>query len=172
MESIAVLNAMDYAIILIVTVSILISLVRGFLREAISLATWVVAFWIAIRFTSVLALLLTPYIESSGLRSGFAFFVLFIVSLMLGAMINFLVSQMVVKTGLSGSDRSIGMVFGFGRGLLIVSFMLLLSGLTTFSKSSWWQSSMLIPHFKPIVAWMNSYVPQDIGQHEAVSQKT
>ena len=93
----------DLIIIAVVVVSALISLVRGFVKESISLASWVLAGFIALRYFTPLSELLEPYIESPTIRTGSGFAILFVCSLIIGAIINFMASQLVTKTGLSGS---------------------------------------------------------------------
>ncbi len=163
MEQVSFLNATDYSILFIAGFSVVISLFRGFVREAISLASWILAFWIAFHFTEPLGALLSTYIQQATLRVGLAFFTLLIVSLIIGSMVNFLFGQLVLKTGLSGTDRMVGVVFGFGRGVLIIAILLLMVSLTTFPQSKWWKTSLLIPYFKPIVVWLQQFIPNNIN---------
>jgi len=154
---------LDLVIIAIILISALISLVRGFVKESISLASWILAGFIAFRYFSALAELLLPYIESPTLRTGTAFSILFVCTLIIGAIINFMASQMVSKTGLSGTDRSLGVVFGGARGVLIVTMLVLLAGLTPMPAESWWQESASIEYFVTIAGWLKEILPQDIA---------
>jgi membrane protein required for colicin V production len=162
------LNWTDYAIIGVILVSTLISLMRGFVREALSLVTWGVAIWIGIRFSGQLSDLLARYISTPSLRLIASFGVLFVLALILGSLVNFLLSELISRTGLSGTDRLLGMLFGVARGVLLVSIMLLLAGMTTFSQDDWWKSSIFIPHFQPIVDWLHTFLPQKVTQLSAL----
>jgi membrane protein required for colicin V production len=143
----------DYAIIAVIVISALISLVRGFIKEAVSLAVWVAGFFIASRFYTDLAIHLTG-IEKELFRNGVAIAILFVATLILGALINHLLSEIVHYTGLGGTDKMLGMVFGGLRGVLIVSATLLfLDTLTPASGADWWQTSILIPEFSFVVEW-------------------
>lgn len=143
----------DYAIIAIIVISALISLVRGFVKEAVSLAVWIAGFVVASRFYADLAVYLTG-IEKELFRNGVAIAILFVITLVLGALINHLLSEIVTYTGLSGTDKMLGMVFGGLRGVLIVSATLLfLDTLTPASSADWWQSSLLVPEFSFVVEW-------------------
>ena len=159
---------LDLVIIGIILISALISLVRGFVKESISLASWILAGFIAFRYFSALAELLLPYIESPTLRTGTAFAILFVCTLIIGAIINFMASQMVSKTGLSGTDRALGVVFGGARGVLIVTMLVLLAGLTPMPDESWWQESASIEYFVTIASWLKDILPQDIASRFSI----
>jgi len=100
----------DIAILAVILGSTLISLIRGFVKESISLATWLVAGFIAMTYYLILSDLLLPYIESPTISQAVAFAILFITTLIVGAIINYMVSQLVSKTGLSGTDKLLGMI--------------------------------------------------------------
>ena len=153
----------DLIIIAVVVVSALISLVRGFVKESISLASWVLAGFIALRYFTPLSELLEPYIESPTIRTGSGFAILFVCSLFIGAIINFMASQLVTKTGLSGTDKSLGVVFGAARGILIVIILVLLAGLTPMPSESWWKESTMIEYFASMASWIKDILPDDIA---------
>ena len=153
----------DIAILLVILVSTLISLVRGFVKESISLATWLIAGFIALSYYLVLAELLVPYIESPTLSQAAAFAVLFISTLIVGAIINYMVSQLVSKTGLSGTDKMLGLVFGAARGILIVAMIVLFAGLTPMPSESWWQESIMVEHFMKVALWIKDLLPAEIA---------
>ncbi|TCP93504.1 membrane protein required for colicin V production [Cricetibacter osteomyelitidis] len=143
----------DYIIIGIIVFSIIVSLFRGFVREVMSLASWIGAFLVASNFYPYLANFFTQ-IESEYVRNGTAIGILFIATLIVGAVVNYVISQLVDKTGLSGTDRVLGACFGLMRGVLIVAALLFfIDTFTNFEQSEWWKESQLIPHFGFIVEW-------------------
>lgn len=154
----------DYVIIGIILVSTLISLVRGFVREALSLAFLVIAFWVAKMFFHEFSGHLTPWIEVPSLRMGAAFFLIFVVVWILGGLLTFLVAQLIDATGLSGTDRVIGMMFGFARGVLLVAALVMLAGLTPFPNDPWWRESRLVGEFRGVAEWLRSLLPDDLAQ--------
>ena len=153
----------DLIIIAIIIISALISLVRGFVKESISLASWILAGFIALRYFPPLADLLEPYIESPTIRNATGFAILFVTSLIIGAIINYMASQAVSKTGLTGTDKSLGVVFGAARGMLIVTMLVLLAGLTPMPSEPWWNDSAMIEFFTDMANWIKDVMPQDVA---------
>lgn len=153
----------DMAILAVILISALISLVRGFVKESISLATWLLAGFIALSYYLALADMLTPYIDSPTITQVVSFSVLFLATLIVGAIINFMVSQLVTKTGLSGTDKTLGIIFGAARGVLIVSMIVLFAGLTPMPSESWWQESIMVDHFLKVAIWIKDFMPEDVA---------
>jgi membrane protein required for colicin V production len=155
----------DYLIIGIILISSAISIVRGFIKEVLSVLSWALAFWVALMFHAHLATLLSEYVATPSIRLFTAFFALFVVTLILGALVNHLISQLVEKTGLTGTDRSLGVIFGLIRGLAIVTLLVLLAGATPMPTDSWWQNSLLLNYFEQIAIWARSFLPNDIAEY-------
>lgn len=155
----------DLVILGIVAVSAVISLVRGFVRESISLAVWILAFWVALGFSEPLARWLSSYITLPSAQLTVAFLFLFVTTLVLGALVNNLMVQLVHRTGLSGTDRAIGMLFGVGRGVVLVAVLVFLAGLTPMPQDPWWHDSLFIGYLEPFAVWMRDWLPEETADH-------
>ncbi|MGD9661663.1 MAG: CvpA family protein [Porticoccaceae bacterium] len=149
------LNWADWAIVAILGFSILISIVRGFIREALSLLIWAAAFLGATIFHQEVAVYFSNLVDTPSLRALVAWVVLFFGILMAGSLISFLLGQLVETTGLSGTDRLLGSVFGALRGFIVVMVVLIiLPGILPVSQDPWWQNSVLIPYFLACEDWV------------------
>lgn len=153
----------DFVIPGVIVISALFSLMRGFVREALSLIGWLAAFWVALSFSNALAEQFLMSIGLPSVRMVVAFTLLFVVTLVLTAIVNRLAGQLVKRTGLSGTDRMIGMVFGVARGVVLVAVMVLLAGMTPLSQDPWWQESRLIGIFEHLAIWLQHNVAPDIA---------
>jgi len=147
-------NWADWTIIGIITLSSLIGVWRGLIKEALSLVNWFVAFIVAISFKSQLALMMTEWLATPSLRELAAFALLFVATLIAGALLNGLLSSLVKATGLSGTDRMLGLIFGAARGAIIVlAIIILLPKLVPVKQDPWWLQAQLIGDFQAFEAW-------------------
>ncbi|WP_267256667.1 CvpA family protein [Coxiella endosymbiont of Ornithodoros maritimus] len=158
------LNWVDFGIIGIVLFSIIISFFRGFVREAVSLVVWVTAIIVAIKFVEPMQIYLQTWIFSSSIRYAVAFISLFLSIFIIGIILNMLIHLLLKKTGLSISDRLLGIFFGAGRGFLIVAVLLLFVSVGSVNDGSSIAQSQLAPKFQPIVSWLNQFLPLQFKQ--------
>jgi membrane protein required for colicin V production len=154
---------LDILILAVVLLSALISLARGFVREAFSLAIWVLAFWVSWSFFRDLEVPLREWIGSPTARLGIAFGLLMVVTLVVGGLVNYLIIHLVEMTGMSGTDRLIGMVFGAARGILLVAVLVLLAGLTPLPGEAWWVESSLVGYFEELAYWLRDLLPPEMA---------
>ena len=152
----------DYAILAVIGISGVISLMRGFVKEALSLAGWIAAFWIAIAFSGRGAAVLEGYVNVPSWRVAIAFVVLLIVVLVACGIVLRMAGLLVEKTGMSGTDRSLGIVFGVLRGIAIAGLLVLLAGLTSLPRDPWWSRSLFVPHFVELAQEVLAYFSEDI----------
>ena len=159
----------DYVVLGIIALSILVGAIRGFIKEAFSLAVWAAAFLVAFQYSGAIALQLENHIELPSARTALAFAGLFLAVLLVGGLITFLIGKLVEKTGLSGTDRMLGGVFGGIRGLCLVLAIMLVAGLTPVPQDPWWQQSRSIQSLLPLAEWSAQFLPDYILEHMDLS---
>lgn len=159
------INWADVAIAGLILISVVLGLVRGFLREVLALLVWVLAFVIAFVFTEPAAVYLESLIANGPMRILVTFAGLFLIIMLLGGFLNYLVGKAIEKSGISGTDRIMGMLFGALRGAAVVMVLVLLAGFTTMQEADWWQDSRLLPWFESAADWVVQYFPEDILEH-------
>jgi len=154
MVNLAQLNGLDWLIIVVLAASTLLSLWRGFAREALSLAGWVAAFLIANMFVDQMASVLAGAIDNITGRYVAAFAILFVLSLMAFSLLSMMISRLIKATGLSLLDRLLGTVFGFARGvILILVCVFIIRQLVPAADLEWLHRSQLMPHLDILAQW-------------------
>lgn len=156
----------DLIVLAIIAISIIISFIRGFIKELISLLSWVFAAWIAFALSKPLSSLIT-FVEIESMRILIAFLIIFILMVFVGALVNYLVGRVVRKTPFSLPDRMLGVGFGFLRGFIIVVLLVFFAGLTPLPKDAWWKQSFTINQFEHAAVWFKELLPESIGKHFA-----
>ena len=148
------MNGLDWTILGIIAISSLISLKRGFVKEALSLTAWVAAFLVATTLAGRLSLVLADTISNDAFRHATAYVILFAATLMLGSLLNTLLAQVIKMTGLSGADRVLGTAFGLARGLLLVMVIVfVLQSLLESDEQAFMRESRLLPHLVMVEEW-------------------
>ncbi len=159
------MSLVDIAIIVVLLISTLIGLFRGFIREILSLASWLVALYVAWTFAKLGAEYLTPYISQPPLRVVASFAAIFIVVLIVASIISYILYRLFSIAGISGLDRSLGTLFGAGRGIIVVAILILAAVYMDFATQPWWRDSILVNYFTPVTEFMLSLMPQDIVEN-------
>src|ERR1700758_5159379 len=159
------MNAVDLIIIAVLALSVLVGLWRGLISEVLALVTWIAAFWVAWTYGPAVSTHFEHSIETPLLRLLVGYGLCFIGVLILGALVRFAIQALVDSTGLSGTDRLLGMVFGFVRGLLLVTLLVFLVDQTGFAREPLWQQSTLLPQFNSLAAWLEHEMPPNVRQH-------
>ncbi len=153
----------DYAVLGVLAVSMLLSVMRGAVRELLSLAGWVVAFMAAKSMAASFAPLLPASIEDESIRMSVAFIAIFLATLLAMGLVAILASAMIKTVGLGFVDRFLGSLFGLVRGLLVVLLIVLAAGLTTLPREPFWQKALLSKPLETAVTMMMPWLPQDLS---------
>lgn len=161
----------DYVIIVMVGLSVITGLMRGFVKEVIALGIWIIAIWIGFTYSPVLSASLKPYIPDNSLRGILSFVVLLLGVIVVGGLLNMLLSLILTRSGLKGTDRLLGMGFGFVRGTFIVALLIGVINLTSLAKDTDLKNSKIYARFIPVSTWIFSFMPNIVDQVHALENK-
>ena len=151
------MTPVDYLIVLVLVVSAGVGFWRGFVKEALSLLTLLVAIWLAWRFAALVEPKLTNWAADQEVRILIARGVIFALALVLGALASWVARQLIRHTGLTGVDRMLGGAFGFARGVLIVGLLVLALDFLDLDQDGWWQSARFRPYAEQVAAAVKKY---------------
>jgi len=154
----------DYVIIVIIGLSVITGLMRGFVKELIALGIWIIAIWLGFKYSPTLSSSLQSYIKDDTLRGILSFVLLLLGTLVVGGLLNIFLSLLLNRSGLKGTDRLLGMVFGFARGTFILALLVGMINLTSFAQDTDFKHSKIYPHLIPLSTWMFSFMPKIIEQ--------
>ena len=140
------MNWTDYLIIALLTFSCIAGLMRGLLREIISLVTWLVALWLAWEFADLLAVHLGGALSAESVRTWAARTIIFVGALLIGAAIGAIVAHFVRLSLFSGVDRLLGFLFGLLRGVVVVGLLAILCHAVRLQEEPWFRESTLVPY--------------------------
>ncbi len=155
----------DYAVLIIIGGSVCLSLVRGFAREVLALAGWVIAFIAASLLAGPVAGLLTTLIAAEALRVLAAFGAVFLATLIAASLIALAVSRLIRSAGLGLEDRLLGSFFGLARGVLVVMVLILLAGLTGLPRQPAWTDAMLSPPLVALAGEIRLWLPEAVSRY-------
>lgn len=154
----------DFAVLGIIALSVLLSVIRGLLREVLALAAWVVAFLAANVLAGTVAPWLFDAISSEEWRLLAGFIIVFVAVLIVMSLVAMLVSKLVKSAGLALEDRLLGGVFGLARGLLIVMVVVLLAGLTPLPRQAVWRNAVLSNPLVAFAGQIRAWLPAALAQ--------
>ncbi|MBA2078678.1 MAG: colicin V production protein [Rhodanobacter sp. 68-29] len=158
------MNWIDITILGVLGLSVLIGLWRGLVSEVLALVIWIAAFWVAWLFGPTMSAQLHMItVPAARIAAGYA--LCFVLVLLLGALLRFLMLRLLASTGLSGTDRLLGMVFGLARGVLLVCVLVFLCQFTAFTREPPWRQSLLLPPFQSATIWLGQRIPPGVREH-------
>ncbi|USX16055.1 CvpA family protein [Oxalobacteraceae bacterium OTU3CAMAD1] len=155
----------DYLVIFVMVTSVIISMLRGLVKEVLSLAGWVVAFVVANAYAAALAVMLPAVVPGEVLRLILAFIALFIGVRILMGLLSMALGALLDAGGLSLFDRLLGAVFGVGRGLVIVLTAVILCGMTSLPQQDFWKEALLSPYAETGARLVKTFLPAAMAQH-------
>lgn len=157
------MTSFDYVVLGIMALSVGISVVRGAVRELLSITAWVVSGYLALDFAAPVAGLLPSSLSSPTLRLATAFTAIFVVSLLLFALASLAVSALLKRSGLSATDRALGAVVGFARAIVILVVLTLVAGLTTLPHEPSWREARLSGTLESLAVLVRAHLPHPLA---------
>ena len=148
----------DAVVIAVLVLSFGLGIFRGIVREILSLSSWIVSIWLAYLFGDNLAIVIVPWLESERLSSLIGYLVVFVAVLVLLSLVVALLFKIFRVTGLSGTDRVLGGLFGCLRGIVIVAVLLFIAEWTPATGQAWFRDSQIVPYFEAPLTWFKTKV--------------
>ena len=148
----------DLIILAILLGSTLIGVLRGFIREAVSLAFWILAVWAAWKLGPMVEPHLGGLLADPTIAPWVGRLVILILVLLLGWVAGMLLSYFTRAMGLGPLDRVIGLFFGILRGLVLVGLVVIGGELLHMNQEDWWARSKLIPYGETVGDWLRAMV--------------
>ena len=158
------LTWIDIALLTILGLSAVVGVWRGLVSEVMALAVWIAAFWLAMAAGPSISTMFEPYVDAPTARWALGYAAVFIATLSVGGLATWLIGKLVKSTGLSGTDRILGLGFGLFRGLAVGSVLVLLGGFTPMPQEDAWRNSRLISTFESGAMWMKTCLPEAMAE--------
>lgn len=165
------MTVFDYVVASIFVVSVVLSILRGFVRETLSIAGWVIAFIAASAYSSFFEQFLPAEVTGETLRFSVAFVLTFLSVLLITALAIMLLTALIKGIGLGFIDRLLGSIFGFLRALIIVTVIVLIAGLTTIPHQSFWQQAMFSRSLETVAIQVLPWLPEDLSKRISFERK-
>lgn len=162
------MSTFDYLLLAMLLASALVGILRGLIREAMSLAIWVIALWCAARFDSQVAHLFSNTLRDPLWQLWAARLALFVGVLFAGSVLAWIVSYFVRRSVITGTDRTLGMLFGLARGVVLAGILVLALELGGFAAEPWWRESKLVPYAAAVAAELRDVAQLQLAEQQGV----
>jgi len=162
------MSGFDWIIVAIFVLSIIVGVMRGFIREALSLTSWILAFWLALTFCGQAGDYIGQFISipAEAFRVSVGFAAVFIITLFVFSIVSFIISKLLVNKAVKGTDRFLGLLFGGVRALGIVVIVMIFARGLGMDNSNWWKNSNFLGHFVPAADYFEQMLPDSFRSTE------
>lgn len=154
---------LDVILLLVMLISAFLAMIRGFVREILSIAAWVAAVAAAIFLYPLVLPYVTPYIDKVSIATGVTIAAIFLVALIIVSYITMRISDFVLDSRIGALDRSVGFAYGALRGLLlvVVAMMFLNWFLSEEQQPQWVTTAKSRPILLSIGTQIRNVLPED-----------
>jgi membrane protein required for colicin V production len=152
------MNGADYLIIGVITFSVILGVVRGFVRESVALLAWLGGLWLAWRYAPLVEPLLDGMVDDPPVSTWVARAIIVVGAVIVGWMVAALLTYILRHSSLSILvDRLLGVFFGVLRGAVVVAVFVMLAQTVELNKAGWWQRSRLLPYATEFAGWIQAF---------------
>lgn len=155
----------DYAIIAIISISVLLGLWRGFIKEILSILIWAIAFGVAIWFAPDMMRYCQNLSSNHDMQATAAFLILFFLALVGGMLLHLLLMTIVDQTDFSIMNRILGGLFGLVRGCIFALIVVMLLSFTSLKDTDGWKKATLLPTFEAASTWIQDFLINNAPQN-------
>ena len=152
----------DIIIAVALLLSVVVGLMRGFVKESISIAALLIAIWAALYFGPAVGDVSSSWLASEELQMWFGRVLVFAVILSVGGLLGWGLSKLIHMSALSGIDRLLGSLFGAARGIVLLAVLIIGGQFAGFDNDEWWLNSRLIPHVTVVADWIKVMAPKGL----------
>jgi membrane protein required for colicin V production len=154
-------NLADYIVLAVIVLSAIVGTIRGFVREAIALCAWIVALFLAWRFSDLIEPHLGGLLAGSDVKPWAARVIIVALVLLIGAALGAIVGHYMRLSMFSGVDRFLGFLFGAARGVVLIGVFVILGQLLKLDGEPWWRHSTLLPYGHSVASGLRMLVGAD-----------
>ena len=152
------MNAADYLVIIVLATTLVLGMLRGFMREAIALLAWLGGLWLAWRYAELvgpyLGGLLAEEPQRTWVGRGAILGGVMLFAWIVGGVLSYFIHQ----SGLSVTvDRVLGAVFGTLRGVTLIALAVMLAHVVQLDHAKWWKKSALLPSMETVANWIGEF---------------
>lgn len=153
---------LDVILIVVVLISAVLAMARGFVREVLSVASWVAAVAAAYYFYPTLLPTVRPYFDSTTVATIISAAVIFFIALIVMSFITMKIADFVIDSRVGAIDRALGFIFGALRGLLLVVIAVLFFDWLVQVPPGWVANAQSRPMLETLGERLMAALPDDI----------
>ncbi len=163
----------DHLFAIILLLSGVLGYFRGFIRESISLVTWLLALWLAWHFAYLVNPWLGGALAEPGIREWTGRAIVFFIVVLVGSGIGALVTHLARRAaGLAMMDRLLGTFFGLIRGAIVIGLLVIAGRAVNLDLEPWWEKSKSMPAADAVANWIERYArPAAMELYEEAKEK-
>ena len=157
------ITLLDIILLVVMLISGLLAMIRGFMREILSIGAWGIAALVTLYSFAKIAPIAQQYFSSEAVAKGVSIGGIFLLTLLIVSVITVRISDMILDSRVGALDRTLGFLFGLARGLIIVvvAFLFFAWLVPDRSQPEWVRSAKSKVVLQSTGQWLMSMLPDD-----------